>query len=92
MTKKMKILIVTVPEVTDPERKARILKQLHGRAALTYELGVAAAEAGIHFDEWSHRCLKAWEFRRGWKSAVVATERPDLTVSEDFEIINKATN
>ena len=86
-----KIRLFTVPEVTDPEMKARMLKRLKG-AALTYELGVATAEAGIHFYEMPYRCIGAKEFRRGYSSAVTYIDSDDLMMSEDGKIINKAIN
>ena len=87
----MKVRSITVPEVTDPDRKAKILKRLHD-ATLTYELGVATAEAGIHFDEWPFRCLQAKEFKRGHRIAATIKDHDDLLLTEDGRIINKAIN
>ncbi len=78
-----KVLSIVTPKVTDQKLKARILKQLHGDTALTYELGVETAKAGIRFTEWSYRCISAQEFRRGYMSVVTTVVRDDLTVSED---------
>lgn len=89
--KPIRVVAVTVPAVTDPKEKARILDCLEGDE-LTYELGVEAAEAGIHFAEWPYRCLRAKEFRRGWRSAVTLTVRDDLMVTEDNTIISKNIN
>jgi hypothetical protein len=87
-----KIVVVTCPEVTDPERTAKIRDRLE-RDELTFELGVETAEAGITFLYWPYRCLSAKEFRRGYMSAVTIEERPDLKISEDgFTIISTKIN
>ena len=71
--------------------QARMLDRLE-EEELTYELGVEAAEAGIHFDEWPYRCLRAKDFRRGFMSAVTLVAHPELTVSKDGSITNTKIN
>jgi hypothetical protein len=79
---------------TDPEQ-VRILERLE-EDELTFELGVETAEAGISFLYWPPRCLRAKEFKRGYRLAGIATgmivQCDDLTVSEDGRIINKNIN
>ena len=94
MTKHLKekparrVLGIIYREVADPGLKARILVRLE-EDELTYELGVETAEAGIHFDEWPYRCLRAKDFRRGFMSAVTLVAHPELTISKDGSINTK---
>jgi hypothetical protein len=60
---------------------------------LTYELGVETAEAGVSFDYWPYRCIRATEFKRGFMSAATVVEIPGLTVDvENGRFINTKIN